>query len=96
MEIRFNDKKKTININIDIDNKLTTSYTNEPLYQLLDNETNCILIKFNSNKKKKIINSEIYVGLNRIAGLPPIMDEGEKEKSGKSKDEIKEIVLALI
>ena len=35
LEIRFNDKKKTININIDIDNKLTTSYTNEPLYQIV-------------------------------------------------------------
>ena len=93
LELRFNDKKKTININIDIDNKLTTSYTNEPLYQLSHNETNCILIKFNNNKKKKIINSEIYVGLNKIADLPPIIDESDKEKSSKSKDEIKEIVL---
>ena len=38
LEIRFNDKKKNIGITIDIDNKLTTSYTNEPLYQLLDNK----------------------------------------------------------
>ena len=93
LELRFNDKnKKNLNINIDIDNKLTTSYTNEPLYQLLDNETNCILIKFNNNKKKKIINSEIYVGLNKIE-LPPIVDETDKEKNSKVKDEIKEIVL---
>ena len=88
LELRFNDKnKKNININMDINNKLTTSYTNEPLYKLKDNEINCILIKF--SKKKKIINSEIFVGFNRIE-LPPLSIE---TKSGKLKDEIKEIVL---
>ena len=91
LELKFNDEnKKSIKINIDIDNNLTTSYTNKPLFQLLDSETNCVLIKFNKNKG--VINSELYVGLNKIA-LPPIEDKTEKEKSGKIKDEIKEIVL---
>ena len=89
LELRFNDKnnKKNININMDINNKLTTSYTNEPLEQLSDSEINCILIKF--TQKKKIINSEIFVGCKRIE-LPSISIE---TKSGNSKDEIKEIVL---
>ena len=93
LELRFNDKnKKNLNINIDIDNNLTTSYTDKPLYKLSDSETNCIIIKFNNNKKKKVINSEIHAGFNKIE-LPPIPDESDKEKSGKSKDEIKEVVL---
>ena len=50
-------------------------------------EKHNILIKF--SKKKKIINSEIFVGFNRIE-LPPLSIE---TKSGKLKDEIKEIVL---
>ena len=55
LELRFIDTKKTMNINIDIDNKLTTSFTTEPIFQLAENETNCILFKLKSNKKKKVI-----------------------------------------
>ena len=91
LELRFNDKnKKPININMNIDNELTTSYTKKPLYKLSESETNCILIKF--NKKRKAINSEIYVGFNKI-DLPSIKDETKKEEEGELKDEIKEIVL---
>ena len=93
LELRFNDKNKTnFKLNIDIDNKLTINNSTEPLYQLLDTETNCILIKFNNNKKKKIVNSEIYVGLNKVE-LAPIVVESDKDKNSKFKDEIKEIVL---
>jgi hypothetical protein len=56
-ELKFNDKKKSICININIDNYLTTS-SNDVLYKLLENETNCLIFKF--NKKKSIINGEIY------------------------------------
>ncbi len=91
LELRFNDKnKKPININMNIDNELTTSYTEKPLYKLSETETNCILIKF--NKEENVINSEIYVGFNKI-DLPSIEDETKKEKEGELKDEIKEIVL---
>ena len=90
LELRFVDTKKTININIDIDNKLTTSFTTEPIFQLAENETNCVLIKLKNNKKKKVINCEILVGTNKV-GQYTVSDPNEKD--GKPRDEIKEIVL---
>ena len=87
LELRFIDKnKKSISINIDIDNNLTTSFTKDPLHKLSDNETNCITIKF---KKKKQI-PEIYVGFDKIEITNPIPEE---TKNAKTKDEIKEIIL---
>ena len=54
LELRLNDKNKTnFKSNIDVQNKLTINNSTEPLCQLLDNKTNCILIKFNNNKKRK-------------------------------------------
>ena len=90
LELRFIDTKKTININIDIDNKLTTSFTTEPIFQLAENETNCVLVKLKSNKKKKVINCEIFIGTNKAGQW---LFSNENEKDGKPKDEIKEIVL---
>ena len=90
LELRFIDTKKTININIDIDNKLTASFTTDPIFQLSENETNCVLIKLKSNKKKKSINCEILVGTNKVG---PWTIPEENDKDGKPKEEIKEIVL---
>ena len=56
LELRFQDKKNPICINIDIDNQLTTPSKNEPLFKLVENEINCVIIKFNLNKKKALIN----------------------------------------
>ena len=88
-ELKFNDKKKSICININIDNYLTTS-SNDVLYKLLENETNCLIFKF--NKKKSIINGEIYIGLNKVE-LPPLHLDIGKDKNSKIMEEIKEIIL---
>ena len=92
-EMKFQDKKEPICINIDMDNQLTSPTSKVPLIKLNENEMNCVLIKFNTNKKKTIINCEIYVGINKVE-LPPIsMIESEKEKNTKNNIEIKEITL---
>ena len=90
LELKFNDKKKSICININIDNQLTTPTKSEALCQLLENETNCLIFKF--NKKKTSINSEIYNGFNKI-DLPPLQMDLGKDKNSKIMEEIKEIAL---
>ena len=93
LELRFQDKKNPICINIDIDNQLTTPSKNEPLFKLVENEINCVIIKFNLNKKKALINCEINVGSNKVK-LPDIsLIDSEKEKNQKGIGEIKEIIL---
>ena len=88
-ELKFNDKKNSICININIDNYLTTS-SNNILYKLSENETNCLIFKF--NKKKSIINGEIYIGFNKVE-LPPLHLDLGKDKNSKIMEEIKEITL---
>ena len=90
-EIKFTEKISPIHFNINIDNQLTTPLKNEPLVQLLENETNCIVFKF-STKKKNFINCEIQLGLKKIE-IPPIALDFGKEKNSKIKEEIKEIIL---
>ena len=93
LELRFQDKKNPICINIDIDNQLTTPSKNEPLFKLVENEINCVIIKFNLNKKKALINCEINIGSNKVE-LPAIsLIDSEKEKNQKGIGEIKEIIL---
>jgi hypothetical protein len=90
-ELRFTDSNnKPIYININSDNQLITPLKNDPLFQLLENETNCIVFKF--NKKKTTINGEIQIGFHKVE-LPPIPLETGKGKNSKIKEEIKEIVL---
>ena len=92
-EMKFQDKKDPICINIDMDNQLTSPTSTLPLIKLNENEMNCVLMKFNANKKKTIINCELYVGINRVE-LPPIsMVDSEKEKNTKNNFEINEITL---
>ena len=88
-ELKFNNKKKSICININIDNYLTTS-SNNVLYKLSENEMNCLIFKF--NKKKSIINGEIYIGFNKVE-LPPLHLDIGKDKNSKIMEEIKEIIL---
>ena len=94
LEMRFNDKKRnSLGINMDKDNNIITTYSGDnTFFQLLDSEINCVTIKFYNNKKKKVINSEIYLGKEKKE-LPPIPFEIEKEKTDKTKDDIKEIIL---
>ena len=93
LELRFQDNSNTISINIDIDNQITIPNVKEPLIKLVENEMNCVLIKFNLNKKKSLINCEINVGFNKIDVQPiPIIDS-DKEKNQKVNNEIKDIVL---
>ena len=93
-EMKFQDKKNSICINIDMDNNLTSPLVKDPLIKLTENEMNCVLFKFIANKKKTVINCEIYVGQNNKIDLPPIsMVETEKEKNSKINLEIKEINL---
>ena len=91
-ELIFNDNDKTIHIKINInsDNQLIAPPNNDPLFQLLENETNCLVFKF--NKKKTTINGEIQIGFQKV-GLPPIQLESGKGKNSKIKEEIKEIIL---
>ena len=90
-ELRFTDSNnKPIYININSDNQLITPLKNDPLIQLLENETNCIVFKF--NKKKTTINGEIQIGFHKVE-LPQIPLETGKGKNSKIKEEIKEIVL---
>ena len=89
LELKFLDKKNNISININKDNQLISLNVKEPLYQLAENETNCILIKFTANKKKTLVNCEIYIGFNKVE-LPPFSIESEDKKI---KEEIKEIAL---
>ena len=92
-EMKFQEKKNSICINIDTDNQLTSPMCKDPLIKLDENEMNCVLIKLSANKKKTIINSELYVGITRV-DLPPIsMIELEKDKNAKNNCEIKEIAL---
>jgi hypothetical protein len=91
LELRFQDKnKKSININIDIDNRIIANDNKEHFCQLLDSETNCVVIKF--YKEKKILKSKIFVGFEDKS-FELTDDEKEKELKGKTKDEVKEIVL---
>ena len=90
LELKFNDKKKSICININMENQLTTPSSNEYLCQLSENEINCLLFKF--NKKKSTINGEIYYGFKRVE-IPPFQFDIAKDKNSKMKEEIKEIVL---
>ena len=89
-ELKFNDKKKSICININIDNHLTTPLKKDFSYKLSENETNCLIFKF--NKKKTMINGEIYVGINKVESISLQFDMG-KDKNSKTMEEIKEIVL---
>ena len=90
IEIKFSEKDKSICINMDIDNQITTSLSKEPLYTLLPNETYCLIFKF--NRKKQTINCELHTDFNKIE-LPPFQMEFEKDKNNKIKEEIKEIEL---
>ena len=92
-EMKFQDKKNSICFNIDMDNQLTSPMLKDPLLKLDENEINCVLIKLSANKKKTVINPEIYVGITRV-DLPAIsMLEPEREKNAKNNCEIKEITL---
>ena len=93
LELRFLDNSNTVAINIDIENQITIPNIKEPLIKLVENEMNCVLIKFNLNKKKSIINCEINVGFNKV-DVPPIpIIDSNKEKNTKINNEIKDIVL---
>ena len=93
LELRFLDNSNTISINIDIDNQITILNIKEPLIKLVENEMNCVLIKFNLNKKKSLINCEINVGFNKV-DVPPIpIIDSDKEKNAKINNEIKDVVL---
>ena len=82
IEIRFNYKNLTnININMDNNNNLFTNYTDKPLYQLSDNQINCIIIKLNNIKKNKIIITEIFVGKNKINPISIPYENEEEEKN---------------
>ena len=95
LELNFLDKKQSIQINMNIDNEIYIPPNEEPIepkLKLKENETNCILMKFNYNKKKSIINCQIYIGSEKF-DLPPILlSETEKEKNSKTKYDIKDIV----
>ena len=54
LELRLiGQKKEGFTININRDNKLCTNFTGDKtFFQLVDNEINCVTIKFNINKKK--------------------------------------------
>ena len=52
-ELKFTEKIKPICFNINIDNQIITPHKKDPLCQLIENETNCIIFKF--NKKKQLI-----------------------------------------
>ena len=95
LEINFVDKKQSVQINMNIDNVIYIPPNEEPInpkLKLKENETNCILFKFNYTKKKSLINCQIMIGSEKF-DLPPIsISDTEKEKNSKTKDEIKEIV----
>ena len=93
LELNFKDKNEGISINIDIENNLTGSFSENPLLKLKENETNCVIIKFNAIKKKSIINCQIFVGSEKTALFQIPLIDSEKEKNPKTKDEIKDIVL---
>ena len=99
LELRLiGQKKEGFTININRDNKLCTNFTGDKtFFQLVDNEINCVTIKFNINKKKEL-NSEIYLGQDKEELSPIPLFENEKEKTEKNKnekikDEISEIIL---
>ena len=99
LELRLiGQKKEGFTININRDNKLCTNFTGDKtFFQLVDNEINCVTIKFNINKKKEL-NSEIYLGQDKEELTPIPLFENEKEKTEKNKnekikDEISEIIL---
>ena len=87
LEIKFTDKKNTINFNINIENQIISQTKNEPICQLKENETNCILFKF--TKKKNNIFCEIQNGFNKVESLSIQL----KDKNNKIKEEIKDIIL---
>ncbi len=90
LELRFHNKnRKKININIDIDNKITADDKKEPFIQLLENETNCVLIRF--YKENKMIKTKISA--RSVQEELTIIEDEKEKKSGKTKDEIKEIIL---
>ena len=82
-ELKFTEKIKPICFNINIDNQIITPHKKDPLCQLIENETNCIIFKFN---KKKTINCEIQLRFKKVESFQ--IDYG-KDKNSK----IKEIVL---
>ena len=83
LELKLNDKNKNISINIDMENNLTTNFTDGGLAKLLENDTNWLLIKF---KRKKRIKVKMYLNGKKIRY------KKEKDKE-KDKEEIKEILL---
>ena len=91
LELRFQNKK-IISIIIDIDNKITAEDKKEPFIQLLENETNCILIRF--YKENKMIKTKISArSVQEEITIITIIEDEEEKKDGKTKDEIKEIIL---
>ena len=89
LELRFNERSKDINIDIDIDNNLITSFTSEPIAKLSEIDTNCLLVKF---KKKKKIKVKIYLNGKKIKYQKDKDKEKDKDKD-KEKEEVKEIIL---
>ena len=92
LELFFQDKKKSVDININIENQLIASFIEKPM-QLKENDINCVIIKFNNTKKKSIINCQIFIGNEKSDLLQISLADSDKEKNPKIKDEIKEIIL---
>ena len=77
LELRF-ENKKNISINININNKITSSLTvDEELEELSDKYMNCVIIKF--HKKKKSIIKEILLFKNFIGICSNIIIYKEKK-----------------
>ena len=92
LELNFQDKKQPIQINVNIDNHIIIPPYDSKM-KLKENATNCVLIKINYNKKKPSINFQIYIGQDKL-DFPPIpLNDVEKEKNNKIKEEIKDITL---
>jgi hypothetical protein len=95
LEMNFVDKNQSVQINMNADYAFYIPPNEEPInpnLKLKENETNCVLFKFNYTKKKSIINCQIMIGSEKF-DLPPIsISDTEKEKNTKTKDEIKDII----
>ena len=95
LEMDFVDKNQSVQINMNADYAFYIQPNEEPInpnLKLKENETNCILFKFNYTKKKSIINCQIMIGSEKF-DLPPIsISDTEKEKNPKTKDEIRDII----
>ena len=84
LEMNFVDKNQSVQINMNADYAFYIPPNEEPInpnLKLKENETNCVLFKFNYTKKKSIINCQIMIGSEKF-DLPPIsISDTEKEKN---------------